>query len=605
MKRDEILTRLRYQMKMQKVDALVIPSSDPHQGEYIPAHYQCRQFVSGFHGSAGTVVITAEDAGLWTDGRYFAEAEEALRGTTIALYRLHTSGTPDYPEWLTTVLPPGSAVGVDPRVVTIAWEAAVRKTLETCDIRLVPIQDPFADIWEDRPPVPTGTITVHPAKYATEETVFRLQRLRHSMMNTGAGIHLVSTLDDIAWALNLRGTDIPFNPVFLAYMVVERARVRVYIDDERLSNEVMEHLKKAGVRVYPYRMAFPDLAELESCDGPILLDRERTSWAVARSNKKIAVIYGMQPSTAMKARKTEAELAHIRTAMVRDGHVMVRFLSWIDELTADPERWKHYNEMSLARELNSLRAEDPHCVSESFETISGINGNGAIIHYRVQEKSAAPLTRPGVYLVDSGGQYLDGTTDITRTVYLGHDSHEEIDRQFPHLREDYTAVLQGHIALACLIMPVGTSGRDIDVVARQHLWRRLRNYPHGTGHGVGYHLNVHEGPQRISQAGTEYPLDVGMVVSNEPGVYRPELYGIRLENLLTVVADKTGDFGPFLSFNTLTLCPFDRRLIKVSMLTAEERKWVDSYHQDVRDELSGGLSTREISWLVAATAPLT
>lgn len=605
MKRDEILTALRRQMKKQRIDALIVPSSDPHQGEYVPAHYQCRAFVSNFHGSAGTVVITAEDAGLWTDGRYFVEAEEALRGSSIALYRLHTPGTPDYPEWLTTVLPSGSTVGVDPRVVTIAWEATVRATLEPHQIKLAPVPDPFGEIWEDRPPLPAGKITVHPAKYATEETVFRLQRLRHKMMETGAGIHLISTLDDIAWALNLRGTDVPFNPVFLAYLVVERARVRLYTNEDGLSEEVNEHLTKAGVKVYPYALALPDLSELERFDGPVLLDRERTSWAIARCNTKIEVIHGIQPSTEMKARKSDAELDNIRNAMVRDGHVMVRFLSWIDEVTADPERWKQYDELSLAEELTSLRAEDPHFVSESFDTISGINGNGAIIHYRVQERTAAAVSRPGVYLVDSGGQYLDGTTDITRTVYLGHDAPTEIDRVFPHLREDYTAVLQGHIALARLTMPVGTTGRDIDVVARQHLWRYLRNYPHGTGHGVGYHLNVHEGPQRISQAGTDYPLDVGMVVSNEPGVYREGLYGIRLENLLTVRPGETGDYGPFLSFETLTLCPFDRRLIKTDMLTAEERGWIDSYHEEVREELSGGLSSKEIRWLVAATAPLT
>lgn len=612
-------------MSAASLDAFVVPSTDPHQGEYVPEHFHARGFLSGFHGSAGTVVVTQDTAGLWTDGRYFLPAEEALRGSDIALFRLHTPGVPDYPQWLADTLPRNATVGVDARLVTMGWHETMVRTLAPRGIELRATEDPFAEIWRERPPVPREAVDVHEREYAGEAVGERLARLREAMKDAGAAGHFVSTLDDIAWILNLRGSDVAYNPVFLSWLLVEPRRARLYAGITRLKPAALEQLGEAGVTVHPYEQALEDLARLE---GPVLVDPERTSWAAGTALHSPPVLRTPQPSTAMKACKNSGELDHIRGAMVRDGVVMVRFLRWIEDLARDPGKLAGHTELTAAHMLQELRGEDPLYVCESFDAISGINGNGAVIHYRVEESSAAPLSAPAVYLIDCGGQYRDGTTDITRTIALGDPTGDTLAEEHRHLRSDYTRVLQGHIALATLRFPEGTSGREIDVVARRPLWDAHRNYGHGTGHGVGYFLNVHEGPQRIAPAGTDYPLEPGMIISNEPGLYRPGRYGIRIENLVAVQRATPDDpqnnqqsdqhtspqegqteiiddeFGGFLSFETLSLCPLDRRLIDAALLSAGERQWIDGYHQQVRAALSPHLSEMDRRWLEGATAPL-
>ena len=609
MTRQQIQAELRSEMVRRGVHALVVPSTDPHQGEYVPDHYKARGFVSGFHGSAGTVVVTADKTGLWTDGRYFQEAAQALEGSDVELFRLQTPGTPDYPQWLLESLPAGSVVAVDPRLVTLEWHQRMTRTLSSRGISLAAMEDPFAAIWKDRPDVPENRVVVHNPDFVGEGVSARLTRLRRAIAETGAKAHFVSTLDDIAWILNLRGSDVDFNPVFVAYLLIERKRARLYSAITRFSPEALQQLGEAGVTVHPYRRALEDLTTLEGDQGPILLDPERTSWAVGQATANATVFQAVQPSTTMKACKHETELHHLREVMVRDGVVLARFLSWLDDLASDPRELEKHTELTLTRRLQELRSEDSRYVSESFDAISGLAGNGAIIHYRVTPETAATMSAPAVYLLDCGGQYQDGTTDITRTIALGDPTGDTLAAEHPRVREDFTRVLKGHIALAMLHFPEGASGRELDTVARLPLWEAQRNYAHGTGHGVGYFLNVHEGPQRIAPAGTDYPLEPGMVISNEPGLYRSGRYGIRIENLVAVTAPvgmdaNEGEFGRFLSFETLSLCPIDRRLIHRDLLTPSEQQWVDRYHQRVRESLRKYLSPEEQGWLDAATAPL-
>lgn len=585
------LGRLRAQFAAWNVDAVIVPSADPHQSEYTPERSQARAYMSGFTGSAGTVVVTADHAGLWTDSRYFVAAEAQLRNSEVSLHKSAITGAIEYPEWLARHLSAGSRVGIDPRLIPVAAQRSLASRLGRGGITLVALDDPMAEVWPDRPALPARPVWPLDSRYTGETAPDRIAQLRQAIADTGAASHVIATLDDIAWLLNLRGSDVPYNPVFLAYLTVTDTAVTLFTDESRLTSEARTALAEARVTVEPYQEFETALAGLP---GPVLLDPERVSWRIAELLGNVDHREEPQPSTLMKARKNITELTHLRSAMVRDGQSMVRFLAWLDRRV---EAHDPIDEAFAARKLQEIRSEDVRYISDSFDYISGWAGNGAIPHYRVDPATAAPFGSRGIYLIDSGAQYLDGTTDITRTIAVGVPTAEE--------REDFTLVLKGHIALARLQMPVGTAGRDIDVIARQPLWMRHRTYGHGTGHGVGFVLNVHEGPQKIAAGSSATPLEPGMIVSNEPGLYREGKHGIRIENLVAVQRAGGDSFGDFLSFETLTLCPIDLRLVDPALLTEAEREWLNEYHRVVREELSAGLDEADRAWLEQATRPLT
>lgn len=617
-RRPETIHALREWMKQDEMSAFIIPSTDPHSGEYVPDHYKARAYVSGFRGSAGTVVITTDRVGLWTDSRYFLAADSAIAGTEIELFRVHTPGVYDFPEWLSRELPRGSRVGVDANLVTRKWHDDVTSFLDGRGITLTGTPDPFTAIWHDRPPLPSEPIYSLDVAFTGESARARLERIRTRMAEDGACSHIISTVDDIAWTLNLRGSDVGYNPVFLAYLVIYcNSPAILYTNTARLTHDARAVLETAEVALREYDEFQQDLTAI--C-APVLVDPQRTSWAVTQSLEQNAqtvttggelrdeeipsVVYSFQPAAEMKACKNETEIRHLRTAHVRDGVAMVRFLAWLDRAVTTGTPLDEYR---MAERLSAFRTEGTDYVGDSFPYISGIDANGAIVHYSTPRTNPAPLAPPAVYLIDSGAHYRDGTTDITRTVALDRGNGNAVAARFPRVREDFTLVLKGHIALATLVFPEGTPGREIDAVARVPLWAKQRNYGHGTGHGVGFFLNVHEGPQKIAPGATDYPLKAGMLCSNEPGIYRVGQYGIRTENLvLTVHAEETGETttDSFLRFDTVSFCPIDRRLIDPSLLTETERNWVDRYHRRVHATLAEHLAPDDRRWLDAATAPL-
>jgi len=598
-----IIDRIRAYLELNDLDALIVPSADPHQSEYTQEYDRCRAWVSGFTGSAGTAVVTRDAAGLWTDSRYFLAAETALAGTEYRLHKLHEPGVLDYPDWLAANLATGATTGVDAAILTLKEQRGLEATLSAASIALRPLSDPFAELWPDRPPIHTAQVFRLEDRFAGEPAAEKLARLRRAIEEAGATSHIVATLDDVAWILNLRGSDVPYNPVFRAYLAVGLDKATLYRDAPTLDEDASRHLRDLGVTVAPYAEFIDDVPELSE---PVLIDPARTSWTIRNALGEKQVIERPQPSTLMKARKSEAELSHLADAMRRDGVALVRFFTWLDR--SDPVT-RRVTEADLADSLRAFRAEGDHYLGDSFHSISGFGPNGAIVHYNHDEAGPATIDRPGIYLIDSGGQYRDGTTDVTRTVPVGLSADDDLLRR---AAVDHTLVLKGHIALSRLRFPRGTSGRDIDVLARAPIWREGRSYGHGTGHGVGYVLNVHEGPQRIAPGADPQPLEPGMIVSNEPGIYRAGEYGIRFENLVVVRDDGTTGFGDFLRFETLTLAPIDRRLIVTEMLDQEEREWIDAYHRRVLTELEPLIRQSEnpdraivSAWLAEACKPLT
>ncbi len=537
-------------------------------------------------------MVTSNEAGLWTDSRYFLEAENAVTGTEIRLNRVDTPGVLPWHLWISRNVARGSRIGIDTALLTLSDEKRLLDEFEEAGLELVYLDDPFAEIWPDRPELPAEPVYILDVQYAGRSATEKITAIRTAIRETAASAHVVNTLDDIAWILNLRGSDVPFNPVFLAFLVITPGSVELFSDGRHFTAEVGTYLSSLSVTVRPYESFRSFLTTLT---GTILLDPEKTSTAVRDALQSCdRIVRRPQPSTAAKAVKCTVELDHVRNAMVRDGVSMVRFLKWLEEQIESGER---LTELQVSMTLTGIRKRMPEYVSDSFRSIVGANSHGAIVHYSVTEQSNADLERPGVCLVDSGAQYKDGTTDITRTVPIG---------SVPDgAAEDFTLVLKAHIALAELVFPRGWSGRDIDAIARRPLWLRRRNYGHGTGHGVGFFLNVHEGPHRIAPTARDYPLEAGMIVSNEPGLYREGRYGIRIENLLAIQNDRSTEFGEFLRFETLTVCPIDRRMIDTSMLTQSERDWINAYHERVREAIAPHLNESERAWLISATARIT
>ena len=567
------LNALRTLMRKHKLDAYLVPSTDAHLSEYVPACWERRAWLSGFTGSAGDVLVTLKGAGLWTDGRYFLQAEEQLSGSGIKLFRTGEKGVPTIEEFLGKSLSKGKRLGVDPRVLSLARASSLEKALASTSAKLVLKDTNLVDsIWDDQPPLPAAPIQVLPTSRTGQKTEDKLRRIREKMKEHKVDAHVLTTLDTIAWTFNIRGQDVDYNPVVIAYAVITAKSATLYVAPGKTSPAAERRLGKA-VTIAPYDAVKKTLRALAKGKKRVWLDKNGTNRWIVELLGSCDLVTEDSPVVAMKARKNAVELKGIREAHVRDGVAMVRFLRWLHDTAPSGK----VTEISAEEQLEAFRAEGKDYRGPSFHTIAGYQDHGAIIHYAADTTTNAKLRPKGIFLVDSGGQYVDGTTDITRTVLLG-------GKPTAAQRRIYTLVLKGHIALACARFPSGVRGMRLDTLARMHLWTAGLDYNHGTGHGVGAYLNVHEGPQSISPLRcTGAALEAGNVLSNEPGYYDPGKFGIRIENLVLVVEDpKLSRNGKtWLGFETLTLCPIDKSLIDSKLLTADERKWLNDYHKQV------------------------
>lgn len=580
---------LRQVMREEHLSAVIIPSTDPHNGEYIPARWESRKWISGFDGSAGTAVVTLNSAALWTDSRYFLAAEEQLQGTEYVLMRERMSGTPTIPQWLGRELADEKSleVALDGMCNSAATvEALVSELRAEGGITLRTNFDPMQRIWHARPFIPDAPVFIHPMEYAGESTADKLTRIRRALRTVHADGMLVSALDDIAWTLNLRGTDVHCNPVFVSYLLISPTSATLYINKEKLTAEVSAYLMAQGVATDDYANVARGLSNYLEYN--ILLDPDETSYTLTKAVRRKIVSHA-SPIPTLKAVKNGVEMQGFRNAMLRDGVALVKFLSRFKTAVEQGR----LTEVSADEMLTAYRAEQPLFRGISFDTIVGYQEHGAIVHYEATPATDVPLRPEGLVLIDSGAQYLDGTTDITRTIALGPLTEEQ--------KRVYTLVLKGHIQLQMLKFPDGASGTQLDAIARKDLWAAGLNFMHGTGHGVGSFLNVHEGPHQIRMEYRPAPLRAGMTVTDEPGIYLAGRFGVRIENTLLVVPYLSTECGDFLGFETLTLCPIDTAPIIVSMLTPDERAWLNSYHKTVFEKLSPYLNDEEKEWLREAT----
>ena len=587
------LAALRDEMRREHLSAFIFPSSDPHNSEYVPPRWEGRKWISGFDGSAGTAVVTLHSAALWTDSRYFLAAEEQLAGTEFQLMRERMEGTPGIAEWIAAELSDADSteIGVDGMCMTYADVSDLKTELKhNGGITVRTNLDILDRVWTDRPSVPLNPVRIQPLEYAGESCRDKLGRIRSSLLRRGAGGMLMTQLDDIAWTLNLRGTDVHCTPVFVAWLIVAEEVAVLYIKDEKLSPEVIDYLHAEGVAVDDYDNI---IDALNSYDGyTLLIDPATTNYTLSQLRGNFNLVSAPSPVPEMKAVKNDVECNGFRNAMLRDGVAMVKFLKWLEE--AVPRGGE--TELSVSAKLRQLRAEQPLFMDESFDTIAGYEEHGAIVHYEPSPESDVALRPEGFLLLDSGAQYLDGTTDITRTIQLGAvtDLHRRV----------YTLVLKGHLSLQNLCFPRGAAGTQLDAVARVAMWRDGMNFMHGTGHGVGSYLSVHEGPHQIRQEYRPAPMLEGMTVTDEPGLYLAGKFGVRIENTLLTVPYLTTEFGRFLRFEPLTLCPIDTRPIVVDMLSAEELAVLNAYHQMVYERLSPMLDAEHRAWLAAKTRNL-
>lgn len=583
---------LRQVMREEHLSAVIIPSTDPHNGEYIPARWESRKWISGFDGSAGTAVVTLNSAALWTDSRYFLAAEEQLQGTEYVLMKERMSGTPTIPQWLGRELadeksPEVALDGMCNSAATV--EAFVSELRAEGGITLRTNLDPMQRIWHDRPSIPDAPVFIHPMEYAGESAADKLTRIRRALRTVHADGMLVSALDDIAWTLNLRGTDVHCNPVFVSYLLISPTSATLYINNEKLTAEVSAYLMAQGVATDDYANVARGLSNYLEYN--ILLDPDETSYTLTKAVRRKIVSHA-SPIPTLKAVKNGVEMQGFRNAMLRDGVALVKFLSRFKTAVEQGR----LTEVSADEMLTAYRAEQPLFRGISFDTIVGYQEHGAIVHYEATPATDVPLRPEGLVLIDSGAQYLDGTTDITRTIALGPLTEEQ--------KRVYTLVLKGHIQLQMLKFPDGASGTQLDAIARKDLWAAGLNFMHGTGHGVGSFLNVHEGPHQIRMEYRPAPLRAGMTVTDEPGIYLAGRFGVRIENTLLVVPYLSTECGDFLGFETLTLCPIDTAPVTVSMLTPDECAWLNSYHKTVLEKLSPYLNDEEKEWLREATKEL-
>lgn len=587
----ERMHALRMTFPPNYIKAFIIPSTDPHLSEYVAPHWMSREWISGFTGSAGTVVVLMNEAGLWTDSRYFLQAAKELEGSGITLYKEMLPETPSITKYLSQKLKPGESVSIDGKMFSVQQVEQMKEELAAYSLQVDLFGDPLKRIWRDRPSIPNSPAFVYDIEYAGKSCEEKVAAIRAELTKKGAYALFLSALDEIAWTLNLRGNDVHCNPVVVSYLLITQDDVIYFISPEKVTKEVNEYLKEQHVKLKNYDEVETYLNTFTGRN--ILIDPKKTNFAIYSAiNPKCNIIRGESPVALLKAIRNEQEIAGIHAAMQRDGVALVKFLKWLEEAVPSGKE----TELSVDRKLHEFRAAQPLYMGESFDTIAGYKEHGAIVHYSATPESDVPLQPKGFLLLDSGAQYLDGTTDITRTIALGELTEEE--------KTDYTLILKGHIALAMAKFPVGTRGAQLDVLARMPIWKYGMNFLHGTGHGVGHFLSVHEGPQSIRMNENPVVLQPGMVTSNEPGVYKAGSHGIRTENLTLVCKDKEGMFGDYLKFETITLCPICKKRIVKEMLTNEEIEWLNNYHQIVYEKLSPNLNEEEKVWLQEATASI-
>ncbi len=591
----ERLAALRTLMQQEGLSAWIIPSADPHLSEYLPAHWQGRRWMSGFTGSVGTLVVTADSAELWADSRYWEQAEQQLAGTGIRLQKLGQGRT--HVDALAGTLPPQAQVGVSADMLSLAARRQLEQAFKARHIRLRAGADLLAQLWADRPPLPAETVRPHQPAFVAESAADKLARVREAMRQKGADHLLLSALDDIAWLSNLRGSDVAYNPVFLSHLLIGNDSARLYVDASRLDEAACRLLDEAGIERLPYGQVADDLGAL---GGTLMLDPAKVAVSTLQHlPAAVTLVESINPSTLFKSVKSPIEIAHTREAMVQDGVALCGFFAEFERKLAAAEPM---SELDIARMLREHRSRQPHFVSPSFGTIAGFRANGALPHYSATQDAFSMIEGDGLLLIDSGAQYQNGTTDITRVVPVGDSTAEQ--------RRDYTLVLKAHIALAETVFPENIGAPLLDAICRKPMWQQQCDYGHGTGHGVGYFLNVHEGPQVISFHAPVSPqsaMKAGMISSIEPGIYRPGQWGIRIENLVVnqpVAEPRESAFGRYLYFETLTLCPIDTRLIEPALMSAEEIRWLNAYHAWVRERLETRTEGAALDWLIERTQPI-
>ena len=593
------IERVRDALKQHGLAAVLVPSSDPHLSEYLPERWQGREWLSGFTGSMGTLVVTLDAACVFADSRYWVQAEAELAGTGTQLVKIATGNSTEHVQWLAANVAPGATVGVDGSVLGLGAAQGLRNALDAVGVLLRTDFDALVEVWPERPGLPDAPVYEHRAPQAPVARAAKLARVLEAVARHGATHHFISTVDDIAWLFNLRGADVSYNPVFLAHALLDMNGTTLFVGEGKIDAALQAALANDGIRLAPYAAADAALAALPA-GSTLLIDPKRVTFGM-RSQATARVVEAINPSTLFKSRKPEAEAAHWRDAMAQDGAAMCEFYAWFEAALADPTRTEPITELTVDAKLSAARAKRPGFKGLSFGTIAAFNANGAMPHYHATPDSHAVIEGNGLLLIDSGGQYLGGTTDITRVWPIGTVSDAQ--------RRDYTLVLKGTLALSRTRFPRGTLSPMLDAIARAPLWEHGLDYGHGTGHGVGYFLNVHEGPQSISKAipDAHMAMEPGMVTSIEPGLYRPGRWGIRIENLVLNVPAATtagSEFGEFLEFETLTLCPIDTRCIERSLLRQDEIDWLNSYHATVRERLSPLVSGAALAWLLERTEPI-
>jgi len=578
------IASLRDAMRKSGISACIIPGTDPHASEYIAECWKERVWISGFNGSAGTAVVALEKAGLWTDSRYFLQAADQLAGTDMALMKQGLPETLDIIPWLSSELNAGDRVGVNAQMFSVNGYASMKAELKLAGIELVSI-DLLADVWTDRPSLPLKPFFVFDIKHAGRSAAEKLADVRAEMKKARTNVYVLSALDDIAWLFNVRGNDVDYNPVTIAYALVDEDKATLFIAPEKVTSETEQYLASEGVAVAEYTTIYDALKNISDSKA-VLVDGAKLNQSLFEAIPALCDIRNtMSPVFKLKSIKNEVEMQGYRRAMVKDGVALTKFFKWLEENVASGK----LTETSIDRKLYEFRSQQQNFIGESFGTIAGYGPHGAIVHYSATEESASTLKREGIFLLDSGGQYLDGTTDITRTIALGTPTAKQ--------KTDFTLVLKGHIVLTTAIFPAGTRGSQLDILARKAMWDLGLNYGHGTGHGVGHFLNVHEGPQSIRAEENPITLQSGMFMSNEPGLYRTGEYGIRTENLVHIVPAMKTDFGQFLKFETITLCFIDQTLINIELMTVAEIEWLNAYHKKVYDLVAPQLDENEREWL--------
>ncbi|MBU5590695.1 aminopeptidase P family protein [Clostridium sp. MSJ-4] len=580
---------LREEMKKNQIKAYIIPSSDYHQSEYVAKYFKYREWISGFTGSAGTVVITTDKAGLWTDGRYFIQANKELENSDIELFKMGIPNVPEYSEWLLAELEEGDKVGFDGRTLSVNQYNKMELMFKNKGLILEHKLDFIDRLWENRPEIPNGKIFKHDVKYSGKSTLDKLNEVRGSMREKGATAYFISSLDDIAWLFNLRGQDVANNPVFLSYSLITLEKAILFVDKNKVKDLDLSDFNKDNIEVIDYNEVQSVVNYLNNHD-KVLMDAEKTNiymYKIIESKSKTLLEDNI--TSKFKAIKNPIEIKNLKHCQIKDGVAMVNFIHWLKNNIGKEE----ITEISATEALEDFRAQQENFIEPSFDTIAAYKEHGAMMHYKATKEKEHSLKAEGFFLVDSGGQYLDGTTDITRTIVMGNLTEEE--------KRDFTLVLKGHIGLSNAIFLYGTTGSNLDILARKPMWDRFIDYKSGTGHGVGFLLNVHEGPHRISTIPNNVRLELGMIITNEPGIYREGKHGIRTENTLLVVEKGETEFGKFFGFETISYCPIDLEAIEVELLTEEERNWVNQYHSMVYEKLSPHLKEEQKQWLYSVT----